>query len=174
MTKVVLVDKEDNKIGTEEKIKAHKEGKLHRAFSILIFNSEGELLIQERNPKKYHSGGVWSNTCCSHPRPGEKLEEAVHRRLKEECGFDTNLKKKFSFIYKAKLDNGLTEHELDHVFLGEYNGDPKPDPKEISRMKWIKPDELKKAIKISPEEYAPWFRIIVKILDKFDDLPKEV
>ena len=167
MKEVVLVDREDREIGREEKIKAHKEGKLHRAFSILIFNSKGELLIQQRNPEKYHCGGIWANTCCSHPNPGEDLEAAAYRRLKEECGFDTDLTEKFSFIYRAEFDNGLVEHELDHVFVGLYEGETKPNPEEVSRMKWIKPTELKKLIENKPDDFAPWLKIIIEVLDKF-------
>jgi len=122
---VVLVDENDNEIGVEEKINAHRKGLLHRAFSIFVFNSKNELLLQKRAADKYHSGGLWSNTCCSHPRPGENLKDAAHRRLQEEMGFDCSLREVFSFLYKKSFDNGLTEHELDHVFFGKFDGIPK-------------------------------------------------
>src|SRR4030042_2763439 len=127
MEKIILVDENDREIGTEEKLKTHEQGKLHRAFSIFVFNSKGELLLQRRAKGKYHSGGLWTNTCCSHPREGEKLEEAVHRRLKQEMGLDCPLKEAFSFIYKVRFENGLFEHELDHVFIGRVDGKPVPD-----------------------------------------------
>ena len=161
--KVILVDKNDNPVGVEEKLKAHQNGgKLHRAFSILVFNSKGELLIQRRAFTKYHCPGIWANTCCSHPRPNEETERAAHRRLKEECGFDTELKEKFSFIYEAHFDNGLTEKELDHVFIGYYDGEVNPNPEEIDEMKWIGMEELKKDVKENPDKYAPWFKIILQ------------
>jgi len=165
MEKVILVDENDKEIGTEEKIKAHENGgKLHRAFSIFIFNSKGEMLLQLRSKKKYHSGGLWTNACCSHPRPGEKLEQAAHRRLKEEFGFDTKLEEKLSFIYHAKLDNGLSEHEFDHVFIGNFDGVPKPNLEEIDNWKWIKIEDLKRDIKENPEKYTAWFKIAIKKL----------
>jgi isopentenyl-diphosphate delta-isomerase len=128
---VASVDENDNIIGEEEKIKAHQEGKLHRAFSIFVFNSKGQMLIQKRAKEKYHSGGLWTNTCCSHPRPGEPIEKAAHRKLKEEMGFDCEIKEIFSFIYKVKFDNGLFENEYDHVFLGKFDGKPMPDSTEV-------------------------------------------
>ncbi len=127
MEEVILVDENDNELGKEEKLKAHKEGKLHRCFSILIFNSKEELLIQKRAKNKYHSGGLWANTCCSHPKPGEDTEIAAHRRLKEEFGFDCELKQLFNFTYKKTFDNGLTENEFDHVFIGITNSEPIPN-----------------------------------------------
>jgi len=155
--KIILVDKEDNEIGTEFKLKAHKEGKLHRAFSIFVFNSEGELLLQRRALKKYHSGGLWTNSCCSHPKPGEEILFSVHRRLKEELGFDCDLKEIFSFIYKAKLDRGLTENEFDHVFIGKFDGNPEINKKEAEEIKWASYDFLEKDIRENPEKYTYWF-----------------
>ncbi len=140
--KVILIDKNNKKIGIEEKIKAHKKGKLHRSFSIFVFNSNEELLLQKRAKTKYHSGGLWSNTACSHPRPKENLGKAVHRRLKEEMGFDCKLKKAFCFNYKTKFSNGLIENEHDCVFIGEFNGKPKPNKREVEDYKWVTPDEL--------------------------------
>ena len=162
MEKVILVDKDDNEIGTKEKIQAHKEGKLHRSFSIFVFNFSGELLLQRRAKEKYHTGGLWSNTCCSHPRPGESLEEAIHRKLKQEMGFDCDLEKKFSFIYKVNFDNGLWEHEFDHVFIGRFNGEPKPNPEEVDDWKWVTIRQLKEDIKKTPQKYTAWFKIAIE------------
>ena len=160
--KVILVDKNDRVIGSEEKIKAHQAGILHRAFSILVFNSKKELLLQKRQKTKYHCPGLWSNTCCSHPRPGETLQQATHRRLKEEMGFDCRLKQVFSFIYKAKFNNGLTENEYDHVFIGRFDGQPKPDKAEVDSWKWTLINEFKKDILKNSRKYTPWLKIIVK------------
>ena len=156
---VVLVDKNNRKIGVEEKIKAHKEGKLHRAFSIFIFNSNGKLLIQQRAKTKYHSGGLWSNTVCSHPKPDETYLQATHRRLKEEMGFDCKLKKLFCFIYNTGFQNGLIENEYDCVFVGKFDGEPKPNHKEIMNHKWISLNELKKDIISYPNKYSVWLKI---------------
>jgi len=163
---VVLVDEKDKEMGTCEKIQAHKDGgKLHRAFSIFIFNSKGEMLIQRRGNGKYHFGGLWTNACCSHPRPGENIEQAAHRRLKEEMGFDCPLREAFTFIYKATFSNGLTEWEYDHVFIGKYNGDINPNPDEADGYAWMTVEELKKDIIENPqkypefpERYTPWFK----------------
>ena len=165
MEKVILVDKKDEKVGIEEKIKAHQEGKLHRSFSIFIFNSKGELLIQQRAKSKYHSPLLWSNTCCSHPRPNEKLIEAAKRRLKEEMGVETDLKEIFSFIYRAKSREWI-EHEFDHVFLGKFDGNPKPNKKEVEDFKWINLPDLKKDIKEHPRKYTFWFKRILKLYGK--------
>lgn len=158
---VILVDQDNKEIGIEEKIKAHKEGKLHRAFSVCVFNSQGKLLLQKRAEGKYHSAGLWTNTCCSHPRPGETAEQAAHRRLKEEMGFDCKLKEAFVFIYQFKFDNGLTEYEYDHVFLGKYDGSITPDSKEVADWKWIMPEKLKRDIQKHPENYTYWFKISI-------------
>ncbi len=157
---IILVDENDRTIGFEEKLKAHQgEGKLHRSFSIFIFNSKGNILLQQRAKKKYHFGGLWSNACCSHPNKGEELEKAVHRKLKQEMGFDTDLREIFSFIYKVKdSNNGLTEHEFDHVFIGEYDGEPNPNLEEVDNWKWTDIKELKKDVKNNPEKYSFWFR----------------
>lgn len=156
---VVLVDKNNRKIGVGGKIKVHKEGKLHRAFSIFIFNSNGELLIQQRDKTKYHSGGLWSNTVCSHPKPNETYLQATHRRMKEEMGFECELKKLFCFTYNASFQNGLIENEYDCVFVGKFDGNPKPNPKEIMNYKWISIKELKKDIISHPNRYSIWFKI---------------
>lgn len=159
---VILIDKNNRKIGTEEKIKAHKEGKLHRAFSIFIFNSKGELLIQKRARSKYHSGRLWSNTCDGHPRPNETYSKATHRRLKEEMGFDCDLRKLFYFYYKERLNNGLIENEYDCIFVGKFDGKPNPSPKEIMDYKWISLNNLKKDVKRNPKKYTTWFKKILK------------
>jgi isopentenyl-diphosphate delta-isomerase len=157
---VVLVDEKDKEIGIEEKIKAHREGKLHRAFSIFIFNSKGELLLQKRAKSKYHSGGLWSNTCCSHPRPKETMEEAVKRRLKEEMGIECEVKFFDKIIYKAKVGD-LIENEIDYIFVGNFDGNPKPSKDEVEDWKWIKLNDLKNDIKKNPEKYTPWLKIIL-------------
>ncbi len=162
MEKVILVDENNNEIGEEEKIKAHKEGKLHRAFSIFVFNSKRKLLLQQRAKTKYHSGGFWSNTVCGHPRPNENYQQATHRRLKEEMGFDCELEKLFCFIYKTDFKNGLIENEYGCVFIGKFDGNPIPDPEEAIDYKWISLEDLKKDIEKNPEKYTEWLKIILK------------
>ena len=159
---VVLVDQNNKRIGIMEKLKAHVEGNLHRAFSIFVFNSKGELLIQQRAKTKYHSSSLWSNTVCSHPRPDEEYHKATHRRLMEEMGFDCKLKKLFCFIYKSELGNGLIENEYDCVFRGSYDGEIKTNPKEVMKYRWINLDELKEDIKKSPDKYSVWLKIVLK------------
>jgi len=159
---ILLVDENDNVIGKEEKIKTHKEGKLHRAFSIFVFNSNGELLLQKRAKSKYHSAGLWTNTCCSHQRDGETLEKAIHRRLKEEMGFNCKLKEKFTFTYKVKFDNGLFENEYDHVFFGKFDGEPIPNPEEVDEWKWVDLEDLKKDIRENPSNYTYWLKVSIK------------
>lgn len=158
---VILVDKNDQKIGIGEKIKTHREGKLHRSFSTFVFNSKGKLLLQKRAKTKYHSGGLWSNTCCSHPRHRESVEEAAHRKLKQEMGFDCELKKVSSFIYKVRFDNGLSEHEYDHIFMGKFDGNALPNPEEVEDWKWVKINELKKDIEKNPDIYTYWLRVSI-------------
>jgi len=165
MEKLILVNEKDEQIGVEEKLRVHLEGKLHRCFSILVFNSKGELLIQQRAKSKYHSPGLWSNTCCSHPRPNEDLKEAAKRRLKEEMGRECDLKEIFSFIYKAKSGDFI-EHEFDHVFFGKFDGNPTPNPKEVQNFKWINLKELKKDIKEHPRKYTFWFKRILNLYGK--------
>jgi isopentenyl-diphosphate Delta-isomerase len=164
MEKILLVDKEDNIIGSEEKILVHKKGLLHRAFSILIFNSKNEVLIQQRALGKYHSGGLWSNTCCSHQREGEKLYSCIHKRLRGEMGFDCVMSKKFIFHYKSTLNNNLIENEVDHVFFGKFNGNPLINTLEVMNFKWISYKELEESMKNYPLLYTIWFREIMKIL----------
>jgi isopentenyl-diphosphate Delta-isomerase len=158
---IVLVDEKDNPVGYEEKLSAHRDGgKLHRAFSIFIFNSKNDALLQLRAKAKYHFQSLWSNTCCSHPTKGETLESAVHKKLKQELGFDTPLKETFSFVYKAKdPKSGLTEYEFDHVFVGQYDGNPKPNPDEVDAWKWMPIPELRKDLQKNPAKYTPWFPI---------------
>ena len=157
---IILVDQKDNQMGIGEKMKVHYQGKLHRAFSIFLFNSKGKMLIQQRARTKYHSPGLWSNTCCSHPKPGETLSQATKRRLREEMGIECGLQEVFSFIYRAQLGD-LIEHEFDHVFTGSFDREPKLNKEEARAYKWISPMELKKDIKECPEKYTYWFRIIL-------------
>ena len=163
---VILVDEQDNEIGSMEKIEAHEKALLHRAFSIFIFNEEGEMMLQQRALSKYHSPGLWTNTCCSHPRPGESLEEATGRRIVEEMGFSCEMKEVFDFIYKAPFDDGLTEHELDHVFVGMYNEDPEINAEEVAGWMWIDVDELLSEVKENPENYTVWFKIALAEMGK--------
>lgn len=163
---VILVDEQDNEIGTMEKMQAHEEAKLHRAFSVFVFNDAGEVMIHQRALHKYHSGGLWTNACCSHPRKGETVLEAAHRRLMEEMGFDCELEEQFSFIYKAKLDNELTEHELDHVVFGKFNGLPNINPDEVADWKYLKWDDLKADVAKQPEHYTEWFKIALDEVDR--------
>ncbi len=166
---VILVDESDNEIGTCEKLKANKDAKLHRAFSIFIFNKKGELLLQQRAVEKYHSGGLWTNTVCSHPEPNKNILESAKNRLMEEMGFQTELKELFSFIYKSDYTNGLTEHEFDHVFIGYYDKTPKPNPDEVMDYKWMKIADIKQDITKNPNNYTSWFKVILeneKFIDK--------
>ena len=157
---VVLVDRNDNPIGLMPKLEAHEKGVLHRAFSVFILNQKGQLMLQRRALDKYHSPGLWTNTCCSHPRESEGNIEAGVRRLKEEMGFTTPLKPMFSFIYKSKFDNGLTEHEFDHVLLGYYDKQPLINTIEVSEWKWMSLDKIILEIKNKPEDFTVWFKII--------------
>lgn len=156
--KITLVDENNNITGYEEKLKVHQLGLLHAAFSIFIFNDKEEMLIQKRHPAKYHSGGLWANSCCSHPRQDEIIDQAIHRRLREELGFDCPLKKIFDFTYRVEFENGLIEHELDNVFLGRFNGPVHPNPQKIQDVKWLKLDDLASDIKNRPAQYAYWFK----------------
>lgn len=164
---VILVDEKDNPVGYEDKMIAHSDGgKLHRAFSIFISNSKGEMLLQLRSKAKHHFRNLWTNPCCSHPRKGEELEKAAHRKLRQEFGFDTKLHEGFSFIYKATdPDSGLTEHEFDHVFFGKFDGIPKPNPKEIDDWQWITVGKLRQDLKSNPNRYTPWLRIVLERLE---------
>ena len=160
LEQVILVDSDDNPIGLMEKMEAHRKAKLHRAFSVFAMNDNNEILLQRRALHKYHSGGLWTNTCCSHPRHGETVEEAATRRLMEEMGFTCEVKRIFSFIYKAELDNDLTEHELDHVLIARYNYDPHINPEEVDSFDWKSVDWVAADMKTHPEKYTEWFKII--------------
>ena len=158
MDDVILVDEHDREIGTMDKLEAHRQGKLHRAFSIFIFHPDGRMLLQRRAATKYHSGGLWSNACCSHPRPGESIEEGAHRRLKEELGFDCDLREVHSFTYRVPFPNGLTEHEYDHVLIGVSDEMPKPDPEEADDWLWLGVPEVRKELKTNPGSYTYWLK----------------
>lgn len=169
--RVVLVDEFDQEIGTAEKLAAHVEGKLHRAISVFLFNDRGQMLLQQRAFSKYHSGGLWSNTCCSHPRPGEIPLDAAQRRLFDEMGVRCELEKILEFTYKADMGENLIEHEFDHVFVGRFNGIPILNPDEACAWKWIDPDELERDVSEHPESYTVWFKIIYR---NFPDQPSFV
>lgn len=156
---VILVDENDVPTGTMEKMEVHEKALLHRAFSIFIFNSKGEMLLQKRAAKKYHSPLLWTNTCCSHPAPGEDIIYAAAKRLKEEMGFTTQLEKAFEFIYKAPFDNGLTEYEYDHVFTGVYDGVIIPDSAEVSEFRYQFTESIHTDVQLHPEKYSEWFKI---------------
>ncbi len=165
---VVLVDEQDNEIGLMEKMEAHEKGLLHRAFSVFVFNSKKEFLLQRRALSKYHSGGLWTNTCCSHPRNGETTLNAAKRRLQEEMGFVCEIEEQFSFIYKKELDNNLTEHELDHVFFGQYEGKIDFNQDEVMDYKYVKLDDLLLDMQNNPDDYTVWFKIC------FDEVLKRI
>jgi len=156
---VILVDEFDNDLGTMEKMKAHVDGELHRAFSVFIFNDKNELMLQQRALTKYHSPGLWTNTCCSHPREGEETADAAHRRMTEEMGFDCAFEEAFSFTYQADVGQGLTEHEFDHVFIGRSMKSPVINREEVNDWTWKSMDAIRKEIAETPEKYTVWFRI---------------
>lgn len=165
MERVILVDERDREVGSAEKLEAHAEGKLHRAFSIFVFNPDGHLLLQQRASAKYHSGSLWSNTCCGHPRPGESICAAARRRLREEMNFNCELHEAFEFVYRAEFENNLIEHEYDHVLVGEFSGVPAPNAAEVEAWTWVALDELKKSIRERPEEYTYWLRVALNTAD---------
>lgn len=158
---VILVDKDDNAIGTMEKMEAHRKGELHRAFSVLVFNSKGEMLLQKRAKSKYHSGGLWTNACCSHPLPGETIDVTIKRRVKEEIGIEVEPKFSYKFLYKTSLDQDLIEHELDHVFIAEFDGNPALNKAEAEDWKYANVDWLKDDVKKNPSHYTYWFKLIL-------------
>lgn len=162
MEYVVLVDEHDNQVGTMEKLLAHQQGLLHRAISVFIFNDSRQLLLQRRALGKYHSGGLWTNTCCSHPKPGEDVGDAASRRLFEEMGIVADIQSEFTFLYRTTFENGLTEHELDHVFSGTTNDVPQPDTDEVMDWKYLSMDAIIKEIEEHPEQFSYWFKLIVK------------
>ncbi|TXJ26056.1 MAG: isopentenyl-diphosphate Delta-isomerase [Chitinophagaceae bacterium] len=156
---VILVNGQDEETGVAEKMEAHQQGLLHRAFSVFIFNSRGEMLLQQRALGKYHSGGLWTNTCCSHPRPGESTRVAAERRLKEEMGFQVSLEKVFDFVYKADFDNGLTEYEFDHVFAAEYEGPVNFNKEEVMGYSYRSMQQIAQSMETDPAQYTAWFRL---------------
>lgn len=166
---LILVDENDNEVGVMDKLSAHQSALLHRAFSVFVFNSQGELLLQQRADEKYHSAGLWSNTCCSHPVKGENISETINRRLEEEMGMQCELEFKFSFIYRTELDNGLTEHEFDHVYFGFTDDHPRPNPLEVKAWKYMSMPALKKDINLHPNNYSAWLNICLpKVSEHFD------
>jgi len=160
--KVILVDKKNSVIGIEDKLIAHQKALLHRAFSIFVLNNKEELLIQRRALSKYHTPGLWSNTCCSHQQFGQTTIEAANNRLKEEMGFNCELMEVYCLIYKIRLDSNLWEHEFDHILIGNYNGIVTPNPKEVLEYKWISFETLRSEINLSNQEFTPWFKIILE------------
>ncbi|MGN6440073.1 MAG: isopentenyl-diphosphate Delta-isomerase [Agriterribacter sp.] len=164
---IILVNTNDEQIGTMEKMETHRKALLHRAFSVFIFNSKGEMLLQQRAMEKYHSPGLWTNSCCSHPKPGEETIAGAQRRLKEELGFSVPLEKAFDFIYKAEFDNGLTENEYDHVFVGGYEGAIVPNPAEVADYEYKPMAEIKADLVNHPEKYTAWFKIAFPKLEAY-------
>ncbi len=164
--KVILVNENDEQIGLMEKIEAHEKALLHRAFSVFVYNEKGEVMLQQRALSKYHSPGLWTNTCCSHQREGESNIDAGKRRLMEEMGFTTDLEETISFIYKAPFDNGLSEHEYDYILIGKYNDEPNVNPDEVAAWKWMSLEDIQKDLKENPEIYTAWFKII---FDKYSN-----
>ncbi len=164
MEHVILVDNCDQPLGVMEKMAAHRQALLHRAFSVFIFNSRGEMLLQQRAPEKYHSAGLWTNACCSHPRPGEDTREAAARRLQEELGFTTHLEKLFDFIYRTEYENGLTEFEFDHVFVGTYDDHVSPDRAEVSDYRYRSIPEIEAELLSAPESFTSWFQLAFPLL----------
>lgn len=167
MQKVILVNEKDEVTGTAEKMEVHQKGLLHRAFSIFVFNSRGEMLMQQRAAGKYHSGGLWTNACCSHPQPGEKTEAAAGRRLKEEMGFETPLTEIFDFIYEARFENGLAEYEFDHVFVGEYDGAVHLNKEEAMDFCFQQMPEVRLLMGHHPEKYTAWFHIAFPKIERW-------
>jgi isopentenyl-diphosphate Delta-isomerase len=159
MEEVILVNEQDEQVGSMEKMEAHYKGALHRAFSVFIFNNKGEMLLQQRAITKYHSGGLWTNACCSHPRPGESTNEAADRRLQEELGFSTSIKKIFDFKYNASFNNGLIEHEFDHVYVGNFQGQVKPNPSEVQDYCYMTMKDILASTQSHPHKYTAWFCI---------------
>jgi isopentenyl-diphosphate delta-isomerase len=159
---VILVDERDRELGFAEKLAAHRAGALHRAFSVFVFDARGRLLLQQRAAAKYHSGGLWSNTACGHPRPGEATDDAARRRLREEMNVDCELREAFKFIYRAGVGDALVEHEFDHVFVGEYMDDPAPDAAEVESWKWIALDDLRRDLAREPQAFSAWLKLAVE------------
>ncbi len=167
MSQVILVNEFDDAIGIMDKMQAHEKGLLHRAFSVFIFNDAGEMLLQQRATNKYHSAGLWTNACCSHPQPGEAIEDAANRRLMEEMGFTTALQKAFQFTYKTEFENGLTEYEVDHVFTGMYQGQINSNPQEVNSFAYHSMDHIRQSIQNEPQLYTSWFKIAFPKLETY-------
>jgi isopentenyl-diphosphate Delta-isomerase len=159
---VILVDEQDREVGTGEKLRTHRDGSLHRAFSVFVFNEAGRLLLQKRARMKYHSAGLWSNTACGHPRPGEETAAAARRRLREEMNLDCELYKAFDFLYRAELDGALVEHEYDHVFVGRHEGEPAPDPSEVEDWRWVSMNDLRRSLREEPHLYSRWLKLAIE------------
>jgi isopentenyl-diphosphate delta-isomerase len=159
---LILVDAQDRELGVGEKLQVHLAGALHRAFSVFVFDASGRVLMQKRAAAKYHSAGLWSNTACGHPRPGEATAEAARRRLREEMGFDCELREAFAFVYRAELEGGLVEHEYDHVFVGAHEGEPAPDPSEVEDWLWADARELRRGLRDEPHLYSYWLKLVVE------------
>jgi isopentenyl-diphosphate delta-isomerase len=171
--RVILVSPDDEPVGTAEKLAAHRSGALHRAFSVFVLDEGGRILMQRRADGKYHAGGLWSNTCCGHPRPGEETETAAERRLREEMGFSCELTDLFSFTYRVDMGNGLWEHEIDHVLTGRHEGAPAPDPAEVAEWRWLLPDALEREIAREPDRFTPWLLpALVGLLDHLSMDPR--
>jgi isopentenyl-diphosphate delta-isomerase len=160
---LIVVDALDREVGVKEKMQAHVEGTLHRAFSVFVFDSEKRLLLQKRASTKYHSAGLWSNTACGHPRPGETTPSAARRRLREEMGFDCELRRAFGFVYRAVFDNRLVEHEYDHVFVGSFDGVPMPEELEVEAWRWINVKQLRRDLDECPGEYSYWLNVVFNL-----------
>ena len=163
---VVVVNEQDVAVGTAEKLMAHRAGVLHRALSVFLLDGDGRILLQRRAASKYHSGGLWSNACCSHPRPGEPVAEAARRRLAEELGVRCELRPVGSFVYRAEVGDDLVEHELDHLFLGDWAGTPDPDPDEVSECRWVTRSDLEAELAADPDRFTPWLRLALRELDR--------
>jgi isopentenyl-diphosphate delta-isomerase len=167
LNRLILVDENDVPLGTVEKMEAHEKALLHRAFSVFIFNEKGEMLLQQRSKNKYHSAGLWTNACCSHPKPGEDIQRAAQRRLHEELGFVTSIEEIFDFIYKSSFENGLTEYEFDHVFIGIFDDQIEPDKKEVSDYCFKSLEEIKSSLQSDPGLYTAWFHIAFPMVEKW-------
>ncbi|MBO7134288.1 MAG: isopentenyl-diphosphate Delta-isomerase [Bacteroidales bacterium] len=165
MENIATVSQSDRITGYAPKLLVHQQGLLHRAFSIVVFNDKGEMLMQRRATTKYHSGGLWTNTCCSHLVEGKDMETYMHERLQHEMGFDCELKFAFTFHYTANFDNGLTENEIDHIYIGIWNGTPLPNPAEADDYRWESPDNIKSEMKLHPEMFTVWFREIMERME---------